>query len=124
MESTQDAFVKHECPRKDHLLRNATFIFDLDLCRCILMKYAFIPNMSLSVNWFRSNGKMLIFHIKSVKIDRQWYNNMPPPPHLSIPGGGGGGGGEEKRKEGKHKNQEDHDGRSPVFQVVKGVQRL
>ena len=29
----QDVFVKHECPRNGHFLRNVTFIFDLDLCR-------------------------------------------------------------------------------------------
>ena len=29
----QDVFVKHECPRHGHSLRNVTFIFDLDLCR-------------------------------------------------------------------------------------------
>ena len=29
----QDVFVKHECPRNGHFLRNVTIIFDLDLCR-------------------------------------------------------------------------------------------
>ena len=29
----QDVFVKHQCPRNTHLLRNTTLIFDLDLCR-------------------------------------------------------------------------------------------
>ena len=29
----QDVFVKHECPRNGHFLRNVTFMFDLDLCR-------------------------------------------------------------------------------------------
>ena len=29
----QDVFVKHECPRNRHFLRNVTFIFDPDLCR-------------------------------------------------------------------------------------------
>ena len=45
----QDVFVKQECHRNGHFLRNVTFIFDLDLgtSRCILMRYAFIPNMSL-----------------------------------------------------------------------------
>ena len=48
----QDVFVKHET---GHFLRNVTFILiltfadDLDLgtSRCILMRYAFIPNISL-----------------------------------------------------------------------------
>ena len=31
--SKQDVFVKQECPRNGHFLRNVTFIFDLDLCR-------------------------------------------------------------------------------------------
>ena len=29
----QDVFVKHECTRNGHFLRNVTFIFDLDLGR-------------------------------------------------------------------------------------------
>ena len=29
----QDVFVKQECPRNGHSLRDVTFIFDLDLCR-------------------------------------------------------------------------------------------
>ena len=29
----QDVFVKHECPRNGHFLRNVTSIFDLDPCR-------------------------------------------------------------------------------------------
>ena len=29
----KNVFVKHECPRNGHFLRNVTFIFDLDLCR-------------------------------------------------------------------------------------------
>ena len=29
----QDVFVKHECPRNGHFLRNVTLIFDLDFCR-------------------------------------------------------------------------------------------
>ena len=51
----QDVFVKHECPPNVHFLKIVTFIFDLDLAddldlgtsRCILMRCAFIPNMSL-----------------------------------------------------------------------------
>ena len=31
--SEQDMFVKHECARNGHFLRDVTFIFDLDLCR-------------------------------------------------------------------------------------------
>ena len=33
MRNKQDVFVKLECPRNGHFLRNVTFIFDLDLCR-------------------------------------------------------------------------------------------
>ena len=29
----QDVFIKQECPRNSHFLRNVTFKFDLDLCR-------------------------------------------------------------------------------------------
>ena len=67
--------MKHECPRNGHFLRNVTFIFadDLDLgnSRCVLMRCAFIPNMSLVSKPFRSNGKMLSFHVKFVQTARR-----------------------------------------------------
>ena len=56
----QDVYVKHLCPRNTHFLRNMNLILTLtfadDLAlgtrRCVLMRSAFVPNMSLVTELF------------------------------------------------------------------------